>query len=160
LQPVIPEPAPNATSSEAGTAAAAALGSATAQALWLESHLADVINALWRLLTHDLDRVLRGSADGAVRQLRDVQRSEDEKTVVSVQQAVWVLGIMGNIFKVGVSSDCYMVVRLFYDRFLGVSLQGGGGGCSHATAQVCRTLQQFLSVMKVEHLLSHHRLQG
>ncbi|WIA08112.1 hypothetical protein OEZ85_007571 [Tetradesmus obliquus] len=99
LQPVIPEPAPGATSSEAGTAAAAALGSATAQALWLESHLADVINALWRLLTHDLDRVLRGAADGALRQLRDVERSEDEKTVVSVQQAAWVLGIMGGIFK-------------------------------------------------------------
>ncbi|WIA28185.1 hypothetical protein OEZ86_010748 [Tetradesmus obliquus] len=99
LQPVIPEPAPGATSSEAGTAAAAALGSATAQALWLESHLADVINALWRLLAHDLDRVLRGAADGALRQLRDVEKSEEQQTVVSVQQAAWVLGIMGGIFK-------------------------------------------------------------
>jgi hypothetical protein len=100
VQPVIQEPVPASTTSEAGTAAAAALGSATAQALWLESHLADVINALWRLLSHDLDRVLRGAADGALRQLRDVERSDDEKTAVTVQQAASVLGIMGKVFKV------------------------------------------------------------
>jgi hypothetical protein len=102
IQPVIEEEGPEGatTSSEAGTAAAAALGSATAQALWLESHLADVFNALWRLLSHNLDRVLRGAADGALRQLRDVDRSDDEVTAVTVQQAAWVLGIMGNIFKV------------------------------------------------------------
>jgi hypothetical protein len=100
VQPVIQEPVPAPTTSEAGTAAAAALGSATAQALWLESHLADVINALWRLLSHDLDRVLRGAADGALRQLRDVERSDDEVTAVTVQQAAWVLGIMGKVFKV------------------------------------------------------------
>lgn len=101
IQPVIPEEAPSsATASEAGTAAAAALGSATAQALWLESHLADVINALWRLLSHDLDRVLRGAADGALRQLRDAERSDDKATAVTVQRAAWVLGIMGKIFEV------------------------------------------------------------
>jgi hypothetical protein len=100
VQPVIQEQGPASTTSEASTAAAAALGSATAQALWLESHLADVINALWRLLSHDLDRVLRGAADGALRQLRDVERSEDERTAVTVQQAAWVLGIMGSVFKV------------------------------------------------------------
>lgn len=51
------------TSTDVGTAAAASLDSAAAKALWVEEHLADVINALWRLLSHDLDRVLRGKPE-------------------------------------------------------------------------------------------------
>lgn len=54
------------TSTDVGTAAAATLDSTAAKALWVEEHLADVVNALWRLLSHDLDRVLRGAYIGVL----------------------------------------------------------------------------------------------
>lgn len=61
-----------------------------------------VINALWRVLTHDLDRVLKGAANQALYIIRDQAdgTSAAVATDVSADEAAQVLAIMAKIFMV------------------------------------------------------------
>jgi hypothetical protein len=67
-----------------------------------------VINAVWRLLSHDLDRVLRGAADGALRAIRDARKQQQQQlggpdapaSLVTKQEAAVVLLIMARLFQV------------------------------------------------------------
>jgi hypothetical protein len=63
-----------------------------------------VINALWRLLTHDLDRVLKGAANQALYAIRDKAdgTSAAVATDVSADEAAQVLALMAKIFMVRV----------------------------------------------------------
>eukprot|EP00775_Hariotina_reticulata_P003555 gene3556-3824_t len=95
-----PQSASATTDTDIGTAAAAALDAATARALWVEEHLADVVNALWRLLSHDLDRVLRGAADGALRAIRDNDTTLGGSGGPDVaDEAAHMLQVVGSIFQ-------------------------------------------------------------
>ena len=75
-----------------GPAAGVAPSETYAKALWVEDNLGQVINALWKLLVHDLHRVVQGAADGA---LNEADLSDREKLRRSR-----VLLAMGNVFKV------------------------------------------------------------
>jgi hypothetical protein len=46
-----------------------------------------------------------------------VERSEDDRTAVTVQQAAWVLGIMGSVFKVIWLCYTYRYITVTIQRF-------------------------------------------
>jgi hypothetical protein len=75
-----------------GPAAGVAPSETYAKALWVEEHLGQVINALWKLLVHELHRVVQSAADGA---LGDEGIDEPE-----MLRRTRVLLAMGNVFKV------------------------------------------------------------
>lgn len=137
---MLPDPTtePICTSSAPGAAVAATLDSTTAQALWLEKHLADVINALWRLLGHDLDRVLRGAADGALRAIREQQQRQEGGEKVDVDAAARVLHIMGTIFQASFRFDCLSgwgtLVCVWLPATVGLMLSVTGCGFANMTA--------------------------
>jgi hypothetical protein len=66
-----------------------------------------VINALWRLLSHDLDRVLKGAANGALYTIRDQAdgSSAAVATDVSVAEAALTLSLMAKIFSVSFTCE-------------------------------------------------------
>lgn len=72
--------------------------------LHLVTHLntQQVINALWRLLSHDLDRVLKAAANGALKTIRDKDDGTGAAVAaeVSVEEAALVLSVMAKIFMV------------------------------------------------------------
>lgn len=62
-----------------------------------------MINALWRVLSHDLDRVLKGAANGAIKAIRDHDDGTTAAAAADVtpEEAAFVLSIMAKIFMVG-----------------------------------------------------------
>lgn len=69
----------------------------------MEEHLADVVNALWRVLSHDLDRVLRAAGDGALKAIRDNNDAAlgGAGGADVANEAAHALKIVGAIFQVG-----------------------------------------------------------
>lgn len=57
---------------------------------------------MWRLLSHDLDRVLKAAANGALKTIRDKDDGTGAAVAaeVSVEEAALVLSVMAKIFMV------------------------------------------------------------